>query len=113
MNKDLDRLVQQLCVGKRCAICKGQATEIHHIIGRANKFLRYDPNNLLPVCHSCHCKIHDKGLDPFEYISPERAGILKRLKNKSYRDILTFELQMSEEEFLRECRNYIKELLSQ
>jgi hypothetical protein len=43
----------------RCQRCGGRATEVHH--------LRYPPwgtfdviDNLLPVCHSCHCVIEGK-----------------------------------------------------
>lgn len=114
MNKDLDRLVQQLCTNHRCYICGiARATAIHHIIGRANPLLRYDIVNLLPVCEACHRKIHDKNLDVSKYIPKEQWQYLQQIKNQSYKDILTFELQLSEKEFLARCKKTIKELLSQ
>lgn len=113
ISKELDRLVQELHKNQRCHICGTyHATAIHHIIGRANPLLRYDIVNLLPVCDDCHRKIHDKGLDAFDYIPKEQADYLKQIKNQSYKDILTFELGLTEKEFLNQCKKKIKSLLS-
>jgi len=41
--------------GYRCAICGGTfGLEVHHIVKRRVKLLRWDPRNGLPVCRSCH-----------------------------------------------------------
>lgn len=112
IEKELDRLVQMLHLGQRCHICGYHNAEaVHHIIGRANQLLRYDVVNLLPVCNSCHRKIHDNGLDVSDYIDSIRWNYLQRVKNESYRDILTFELQMSEDEYLRWCKRTLKTLI--
>ncbi len=111
--KELDRLVQELHKNQRCHICGVKpATEMHHIIGRENKILRYDLVNLLPVCHTCHCDIHDKGLEAINFIPYAQAQYLRQIKNKSYKDILTFELGMSEKEFLDYCKRALKGFLS-
>ena len=50
-----------ISVNPICAVCGGQATEVHHIvpvnIGGAN----HNKNNLMAVCHECHAAIHSKG----------------------------------------------------
>ena len=43
-----------------CQNCfKKKATQVHHL--EYPKWGEFDiPENLLPVCYSCHCKIHGK-----------------------------------------------------
>lgn len=45
--------------GRRCRMCGGDATEVHHV-----KYPPWDtfdtPGNLLCVCHTCHAKIEGK-----------------------------------------------------
>ncbi len=114
IEKELDRLVQMLCINHICHICGTRsATAVHHIIGRANPVLRYDVTNLLPVCNECHRAIHDKGVDVSGYVHPWRWEYLQRIKNKSYKDILTFEMQMSEKEYFKQCRQVLKGLLGE
>ena len=112
IEKELDRMVQELHKNQRCHICGAySATEIHHIISRKDKMLRYDITNLLPVCHTCHMKIHDKGLNVFEYIPKEQAQYLMQVKNESYKDFLTFEMQMTEDEWLKQCKETLKRVM--
>ena len=111
--KELDRLVQMLCVNHRCHICGAHdAQAIHHIVGRANMALRYDFVNLLPVCHECHRQIHDKGLDVSKFIAPQRWQYLQQIKNKSYRDLLIFEYMQTEREFLQSAKQELIKVLS-
>lgn len=43
----------------RCAVCGAVATEVHHL--RYPPWGTFDaPENLLPVCHPCHCQIEGK-----------------------------------------------------
>jgi 5-methylcytosine-specific restriction endonuclease McrA len=110
IEKELDRMVQELHKNQRCHICGAySATEIHHIISRKDKMLRYDISNLLPVCHSCHMKIHDKGLDEYQFLGELQAKYLKSIKNKSYKDFLIFEMQMTENEYLKFCKKRLKD----
>jgi hypothetical protein len=113
IEKELDRLVQQLHKGQICRVCKKEdAIAMHHIIGRANPMLRYDLINLLPVCFDCHGMIHDEGLDAFRFISKEQVQYLKQVQNESYKDFLIFEVQMTEDEYLKQCRKTLKSLLN-
>ena len=107
IEKELDRLVQQLRINQRCHICGAKATEIHHIIGRKNYVLRYDLPNLLPVCQQCHSDIHDKGLSVESYVPSEIWQYLQENKNKSYKDFLLF-CGMTEDEYFTECRKVLK-----
>lgn len=63
-SNQLDRLFQQLSSGRRCNCCGHPAECVHHFIGRANRFLRWDIFNAVPVCLDCHRKIHDGKLAP-------------------------------------------------
>lgn len=73
----LDKMFQELSRNKLCAICGKGANAIHHIIGRANKGLRWDRMNALPVCLECHRKIHDGLVDVYDYIPEERVLYLE------------------------------------
>ncbi len=44
---------------KNCLVCGGK-NEVghHHITKSLSSFLRYNFQNLIPVCHSCHFKHH-------------------------------------------------------
>ena len=113
IEKELDRLVQMLHLGQRCHVCDCvMADAVHHIVGRSNPLLRYDIVNLLPVCHSCHRDIHDRGLDVSECIGEVRWNYLQKLKNRSYRDVLTFDMQMSEDEYFKWCKKTLIDVMS-
>jgi len=38
-----------------CKYCGGKATEVHHKDGSKSN---HEPENLVPVCHKCHMKLH-------------------------------------------------------
>ncbi len=43
----------------RCVHCGARATEVHHL--RYPAWGTFDvPENLEPVCHACHCRLHGK-----------------------------------------------------
>lgn len=45
--------------GEKCEICGAKATQIHHYIPKgSNRLLKYDIENAVPLCQSCHYKIH-------------------------------------------------------
>ena len=37
--------------------CGAKATQVHHLLGRCGE-LKYDTNNLIPVCFTCHNMHH-------------------------------------------------------
>jgi HNH endonuclease len=45
--------------GWRCQRCGNPATEVHHV--RYPPWGTFDvPENLMPICHACHCAEHGK-----------------------------------------------------
>ena len=63
LEKKADTLLQQIYTKKfpKCEVC-GQPTNcIHHFIEKSkSNRLRYEEINLIPVCLSCHSKIHNR-----------------------------------------------------
>lgn len=59
--KKLDALARK-AIKKRdngnCQICYKKGTEVHHYFTRANKKLRFDPENLILLCFNCHRSAH-------------------------------------------------------
>lgn len=46
---------------ERCEVCGNQMACLHHFIPKAiSTRLRYDQDNLVPVCHPCHMRIENK-----------------------------------------------------
>jgi len=41
-----------------CRICSNQATDAHHIVYGGGRGREDTPDNLLPLCHSCHMFYH-------------------------------------------------------
>lgn len=81
-----EKLYPKLAYGRCCINCLSEwrvtpATQIHHIIRRNCLHLRFDPQNLVPLCFDCHRKIHDGKLT--EAISEEHR---ERLHKLSLRD---------------------------
>ena len=62
--------------------------------------------NFAYVCRDCHRDIHDKGVKVPMFAS--RKDYLESLRNKSYKDFLTFEMQMTEDEWLKQCKETLK-----
>jgi 5-methylcytosine-specific restriction endonuclease McrA len=47
-----------------CFVCNGETSEMHHYIPKSqSNNLRYDPDNLIPLCKKCHSRHHLSG-DP-------------------------------------------------
>lgn len=109
IEKELDRLVQMLHLDRRCAICGCPAEAVHHVVGRSNRLLRYALMNLVPVCYFCHRRIHDGKVDIEDYLKPGVMEKLESYKQKSYKDMLLFELRLSEGEWFKECKKALKE----
>ena len=87
LQKKCDKLLQELGreVYKKCGLCGGTYSCLHHFITKgASNNLRYDWDNLIPVCQKCHFTFHTKD-DPEVYESMiEWLGMdrLNRIKAK-------------------------------
>ena len=68
----------------KCKICDTDATEVHHIKfqSEANNNLInhvhvHNKSNLVPLCHTCHDKVHNKNLEIYGYIQTSNGVELK------------------------------------
>lgn len=44
----------------RCLLCSQPAQVAHHFIKKSeSNRLRYEMDNLIPLCHKCHCALHN------------------------------------------------------
>lgn len=92
--KKCDKLMQE--VGTRnnpkCEICGKQVSCIHHFFPKSvSARLRYDWDNLIPICQGCHSRHHQAG-DPRIHatVIQKRGGMewyegLLKKKNESIR----------------------------
>lgn len=98
----LDRLYPKLRIGRKCAnpACNHQAAHMHHIVRRNVDLLRYDVNNLLPLCEECHRQIHDEGLynRGMNFVDEQRRNYLQRMKNVDFKQFL-LELNITKDDF--------------
>lgn len=106
-----EKLYPKLRHGRCCIPCLiawrvTESTEIHHIIRRANPLTRYMLSNLLPVCHSCHQKIHEGKLT--EPISEQQREYLNKMANKSLKG-LCIARGITTEEYFRQQYEEMKE----
>lgn len=66
LKKKLDRLIQEKYVAENpyCIVCSQPTSEMHHFIQKSLSMnLRWDDDNLVPVCKRCHT-LHHKSGDP-------------------------------------------------
>lgn len=116
IEKELDKLTQELSENQLCRVCKKVfhrntlANCIHHVVHRNNYILRYNLNNLIPLCADCHRLVHDKGhiIKDEQYVDATVLAHLNEYKNKSYKDYLLFEKNMTENEYFKECKKNLK-----
>lgn len=63
LEKKADTLLQQYIRSKypKCEICGNETQCGHHFIEKSkSNRLRYEESNIIPVCLSCHSKIHNR-----------------------------------------------------
>ena len=89
--KTCDKLLTPIIIKlfPKCLLC-GNPTQVahHHCHKSKSLILRYDLKNLIPLCHSCHLKLHFnesfwaskivqiKGLKWFKYIEKKKNKLL-------------------------------------
>lgn len=92
MEEYLDKLYPKLSINKKCINpnCDNTATAQHHIVSRSNMLLRYDVQNLIPLCANCHAEIHDKGMynRGMDFIDEDRKNYLLSMKYVVFKDYL-------------------------
>lgn len=108
--KKLDALYPKLSIGRRCHFCGKKAEQQHHIRSRSNLLLRYDLNNLLPICNDCHRYIHDKSLNLDLYISVFRMEYLNKMSQIQFQDWL-LKHGLTREDFFKQKEQELKEAI--
>lgn len=109
----LDRLYPKLSKGRICAICGfSPATEMHHIVRRDNLVLRWDYQNLMPLCHRCHTLVTDGKVRADSYIPSTQRSYLAKMKYKNIRDYL-LEHALTRDEFLELKRKELNEKITE
>ena len=83
----LDKLVQTWANRHKSEISGQMGCVAHHIVGRANHYLRFDKDNLFICTTEEHNLIHAGILKIDAYVSPKRMGILreKRIESLSWK----------------------------
>lgn len=107
----LDKVYPLLRKYKRCHFCGRPATEIHHIRGRANLLLRYDLQNLLPLCNGCHSLVHLKKINLDLYIPMFRMDYLNKMQRIQFQDYLLSH-DMTREDFFKLKLKELKEAIN-
>ena len=103
LQRKCDKLLQEVGrkIYKDCYVCGRPYSCLHHFVckSRSNR-LRYDWDNLIPVCKSCHFKIHTGSDSTIHAIIQSKKGdkwvkdlILKKgeyvnISLKYYEDII-------------------------
>jgi hypothetical protein len=70
-----NRLLQEIgrLVYDRCLVCGGEYSCLHHYVYKSqSEALRYDWRNCVPICVSCHFKIHNAKND----VIPGRIAVI-------------------------------------
>ena len=89
--KSLDKQIQIATMNVPCVVangCIGQ-TSAHHVVTRSDKSKRHDPNNLIPLCVSCHRRFHD---NPVKFCQEEKI-VLPHAKISTMEKILSLGLK--------------------
>jgi len=101
-----DKLLTPWICGKNktCLLCGKKSLVAHHHIHKSQSSrLRYEENNLIPLCHGCHCKLHHNE-SYWASIIVQKKG-LKWFKKL---DLLKRELVKTDRYFYEENYNRIK-----
>lgn len=97
LKKKLDKLIQEIYTKKypKCMVCHAPTSEMHHYYPKAQSLrLRYEPDNLCPLCRSCHFSHHTKGNPIIHEVILKKRGEkwrqkLREKKNEVFKDTLS------------------------
>ena len=106
-DKLLTPLMRKVC--PKCEACGNDMQVAHHWIEKSrSNYLRYDPRNLISLCHSCHTKIHNKFgnsvtgcLDVADIIIQKRGKKWKKQLEKDSAKIIKKDVLWATEQYER------------
>ena len=85
LRRKADKLYQLKYRGTECLACGKPAEVVHHFIPKSqSNNLRYDPDNAISLCNSCHFSHHTKGDPHIVSTIIEKNGLewVNELQNK-------------------------------
>lgn len=116
LQKECDALLQEVnkILHKNCEACGNPNQVGHHWIEKSRSAaLRYDLDNIIPLCNSCHAKIHNifgnsvvGGLNVAEAIIGKRGVEWKQRMERDGRVII----KVNVEHYMK-VRDYLMEIL--
>ncbi len=117
-DKYMLRLFRKACLvkhGGKCILCPNtnvNELEIHHLIKRKHKILRYNWRNAVIVCkHGCHQKIDSLyGIKLLEKLRPFDMRYLRKYENQVFKQYL-IDNCISEREFLQQKKEELVEII--
>ena len=105
---DYDKLWSEFIkkrAGRRCQLCGSDATDAHHVNGKATAILRYNTANGIALCRSCHDHSNGK-------LRAECNKVLKRFdKVKLYKNYYTNWAEKNRKEISPAVENTMKVFL--
>ena len=66
----------------KCLLCGNQTQVMHHFVPKSvSSRLRYDWDNLIPLCNPCHFRLHQSGDPDYEQRIIDKKGGQEWYKN--------------------------------
>lgn len=60
---------------KKCFLCNKENQVLHHFFPKSvSSYLRYDWENLVPLCNGCHMRLHQSGDPRYEQMIINQKG---------------------------------------
>lgn len=86
----------------KCLICGNKCQVMHHFIPKSvSARLRYEWDNLIPLCNPCHMRLHQSGDPHYEVTIIEKKG------QEWYQ-----KLRMMKREIIKVNKGYYEEVLA-
>ncbi len=104
LRKRADRLYQEIgkMLYKECLVCGGTYSALHHFFPKSTcSALRYNLKNGVPLCQSCHCRLHSsddptipttiiklKGIKWYEELETIKRNTFTKVSLEYYENII-------------------------
>ena len=107
LRNKVDKLLTPWIIGKhkQCLLCPNKAQVSPHFIYKSQSSrLRYEEDNLIPLCTICHCKLHhDENIGASKIVAVKGVEWFQRIEK------MKRELVKTDRYFYEEHYNRIKE----
>ena len=103
LRRKADKLIQELGrkTYKKCLVCNKPMNVLHHYYSKSTcSALRYDWDNLIPLCNGCHFSLHNS--------NPEIQNKINEVKGKQWLE----DLQIKKRNlFIKESLGYYQNII--